>query len=60
MMMMIMTTAMRSVGCLVSWLDVTVMNLMNSFFFVLARSLVRGLPYLHKGTLLYVRGGNWR
>lgn len=48
MMMMIMTMAMRSVGCLVSWLDVTVMNLMNSFFFVLARSLVRGLPYLHE------------
>lgn len=49
---------------LVGWLDVILMNLMNFFFFffflVLARSLVRGLSYLHKGTLLYVRGGNWR
>lgn len=46
--MMIMIMTMRSIGWLVSWLDVTVMNLMNSFFFVMARSLVRGLPYLHK------------
>lgn len=50
--MMIMIMTMRSIGWLVSWLvswlDVILMNLMNSFFFVLARSLVRGLSYLHK------------
>lgn len=38
---------------LVGWLDMILMNLMNFFFFlfsflVLARSLVRGLSYLHK------------